>query len=107
MLFWGLQRITALLLFYYLTGHWLIIHYYTHGNITFDKVKERLFSPFWFWFDIFFLLIIIFHALNGLRNIFFDFDPPAGFRNAIIFVLAGLGILLLILGWFILSALLR
>lgn len=74
MISWLLQRVSGLILLFYLLVHFWIIHYGIEGEITFQKVAERLSSPYWKIFDLTFLPFVLYHALNGVYIVFLDFS---------------------------------
>lgn len=54
-----------------------VTHFAQPPPLTFEQVGTRflLASGFWLWFDFLFLLTALFHGLNGLRTIIYDFRP--------------------------------
>src|SRR3954466_14257012 len=74
---WFLQRVTGAALVLLLILHFWVEHFTAevrHGGLTFEVVQRRFFQNRWFVaIDIAFLLIALYHGLNGLRNIIFDF----------------------------------
>ncbi|RKX27807.1 MAG: hypothetical protein DRP46_09570 [Candidatus Zixiibacteriota bacterium] len=75
---WFLQRITGILLAFFLVTH-LNVHHLFHditleGIINFSGVRENLQASLW-WkiYYIVFVPFIVFHALNGLWQIIADF----------------------------------
>ncbi len=82
---WLLQRVSGAALLALLGIHMFVTHFADPPPLTFDKVADRFrFSPnYWPWFDSLFLLIAIFHALNGVRTILYDFRPGPRARFAI------------------------
>ena len=76
---WYLQRITGAMLLILLAAHFWVEHFVTapvrRGDLTYDVVVSRLSNPAWQVIDIAFLLIALYHGLNGLRNIILDYGP--------------------------------
>jgi succinate dehydrogenase cytochrome b556 subunit len=74
---WYLQRITGLALLILLILHFWVEHFTArvrHEGLTFEIVQERFFNNPWFvTIDVAFLIIALYHGLNGIRNIIFDF----------------------------------
>lgn len=71
---WLLQRVTGLLLVFYLFAHLWVLHYANLPNkVAFDEILARLQSPLFLVFDLMLLALVIFHALNGIRVIVIDF----------------------------------
>ncbi len=104
---WFLQRITALLLVIGMSVHFFTFHF-SPGRYTsryYDEIVNRFSSPGWITFHICLLALVIFHGLNGLWEIFMDFQPGKRSRPVmkqslwfIGAVLFGIGIYILI--WF-------
>src|SRR3954452_21056271 len=73
---WYLQRITGAALVVLLVMHFWVEHYAAdvrHGELSFAIVQARMSNPVMQAIDISFLLIALYHGLNGLRNIILDF----------------------------------
>jgi len=74
---WYLQRVTGAALLLLLIMHFWVEHFTAevreHG-LTFDVIQRRFFGNPWFVaVDITFLVVALYHGLNGVRNIIFDF----------------------------------
>ncbi len=81
---WILQRITAVLLFFFLGAHLLVLHYIPENlSINFLGVAARFKSVLYLLIDSGLLAVGLYHALNGVRNVLFDFVVSAGMRRAI------------------------
>src|SRR5947207_15551728 len=94
---WYLQRVTGAALLLLLILHFWVEHFTAdvrQGGLTFESVQRRFFQNRWFVaIDIAFLLVALYHGLNGLRNIIFDFGRrTAPYRIAVtaLLVLVGL-----------------
>jgi len=74
---WYLQRITGALLLLLLVMHFWVEHFMAgpvrKGELSFKVIRERISNPWMQGIDIAFLLIALYHGLNGLRNIILDF----------------------------------
>ncbi|MGH9524852.1 MAG: hypothetical protein ACRD3E_20195 [Terriglobales bacterium] len=74
---WYLQRITGAALVPLLVAHFWVEHYMTatirHGGLSYEVILQRLANPWWQAIDISFLLIALYHGLNGLFGIVLDF----------------------------------
>jgi len=98
---WYLQRITGAALLVLLIMHFWVEHFTaevrTHG-LTFDVIQRRFFGNPWFVaIDITFLIIALYHGLNGVRNIVFDFGRVTRpFRIGVTVALVVLG---LVIAW--------
>jgi succinate dehydrogenase / fumarate reductase, membrane anchor subunit len=75
---WYLQRITGALLIVLLAAHFWVEHFITadlqRGDLTYQAIHERVSNPLWQAIDISFLLVAMYHGLNGLRNIVLDYS---------------------------------
>ena len=94
---WYLQRITGAALLLLLIMHFWVEHFTTevrtHG-LTFEIIQRRFFQNPWFVaIDITFLIIALYHGLNGIRAIIFDFGRVTKpFRIAVTILLVCFGL---------------
>ena len=71
---WFMQRLTAVVLLFFLGAHFWVLHYAMAGErIRVEAAMARLGSPFFIVVDVALLATAIYHALNGLRMVVFDF----------------------------------
>src|SRR4051812_26874684 len=76
-LHWYLQRVTGVALLGLLVLHFWSNHYAAdvrHGDLSFEVVQKRMSNPWMQAIEISFLLIALYHGLNGLRNIILDYS---------------------------------
>lgn len=82
---WYLQRITGGLLLVLLVAHFWVEHFIAEpllrGELTYSAILSRISNPYWQAIDISFLLIALYHGLNGVRNIILDYSK-IGMRGA-------------------------
>ena len=75
---WYLQRITGALLVVLLAAHFWVEHFLSaqlrRGDLTYEAILGRISNPVWQFIDIAFLLVALYHGLNGLRNIVLDYS---------------------------------
>ena len=75
---WYLQRITGALLLILLAAHFWVEHFMSaplrRGDLTYEAILGRIANPYWQAIDIAFLLVALYHGLNGLRNIILDYS---------------------------------
>lgn len=75
---WYAQRVTGGLLLFLLAAHFWVEHFMTaparHGNLTYQLIVARVSNPLWQAIDIGFLVVALYHGLNGLRDIILDYD---------------------------------
>ena len=96
---WILQRVTAVLLFIFLGTHLVVLHYVDENLvINFAGVAARFKSVLYVIVDSGLLAIGLYHALNGLRAVIFDFVASESARRAITYVLLVVGVAFLLWG---------
>lgn len=95
---WFLQRLTGILLVFYLFIHLWVLHYANMGKVTFDEILQRLQSPAFVIFDLTLLALVIFHALNGVRIVLIDFGLSNRAQKAVFWGLMTLGLGLFLFG---------
>lgn len=101
---WILQRITAVLLIFFLGAHLFVLHYVPENlNISFLGVAARFKSVLYIVIDSGLLATALYHGLNGVRNVLFDFVADEGKRRAITVVLFIVGLAFLIWGAYALT----
>lgn len=102
---WVLQRVTAVLLAFFLGTHLAVLHYVDDNLIiTFAGVATRMKSVLYIFVDGGLLIIALYHALNGVRAILFDFGFGAAGRRNIDIVLWVVGVVFALLGLYTLTA---
>jgi succinate dehydrogenase / fumarate reductase membrane anchor subunit len=90
---WILQRITAVLLVFFLGAHLFVLHYVSENmNINFLGVAARFKGLLYVIIDSGLLAVALYHGLNGVRNVLFDFIADESKRRAlnVLFWLVGL-----------------
>jgi succinate dehydrogenase cytochrome b556 subunit len=93
---WYVQRITGAALVILLIAHFWVEHFMSRellrGDLSYNAILGRVSNPVWQAIDISFLLIALYHGLNGLRNIVLDYSAigPRAARSITI-LLAGAG----------------
>lgn len=99
---WFFQRISGLFLVFLLLLHFFLIHFFnidhTTNHISYTEVAKRLATPFWKTIDISFLILALFHAINGLKMIIDDYIHNSQIRILIFTGLTLLSLVLLALG---------
>ena len=102
---WILQRITAVLVFVLLGTHLWVLHYVPSNlTITFAGVAQRMTDVLYFIADSGLLLIALYHGLNGLRAVLFDYITGETARRSITYVLLAVGAAFLLWGEYALAA---
>lgn len=96
---WLIQRVTAALLILFLLAHFWVTHFAIPGEqITFAGVTARLRSLFFIGLDSALLATTLYHGLNGVRNVIFDFNPGPGAKLAISWVIFVIGLVTFVYG---------
>lgn len=91
---WFIQRLTAALLVIFILAHFWVTHFAVPGEeITFKGVTGRLQSPFFLVLDSLLLATAIYHGLNGVRNVVYDFNMNPGIKKTISWLLLIIGII--------------
>ena len=96
---WYLQRLTAILISVGLLTHFWVLHFVIERPVTFEKVQERLLSPSWLAFDLILLVVIIYHAFNGLWNVLTDYNPSPKLRKFYGWLLTAVSFILVYIGY--------
>ncbi len=103
---WVLQRLSGLFLAFFLCLHVVLLHFLRDGAIDAEGVIARLMaSPLMVAFYAAFVVIVIFHGLNGFWGIALDYAPNDGLRRTIKWTLMIVGAIGVLYGLFVLSAL--
>ena len=75
---WWIQRITGAALVVLLAAHFWVEHFMTaelrRGGVSYENVHARIANPVWQFIDVSFLLVALWHGLNGLRGIVLDYS---------------------------------
>ena len=100
---WFLQRITGALLIIWLAVHMAVLHWGGHESQFFFAVTRRLRSGGWVAFDLLFIVLCLYHGLNGVRAILFDVVSGVRQRRAIDGVLWLVGLAMTVIGYYVLT----
>ncbi len=76
---WLLQMLTGLLMILLVTAHFYLTHMTSHDALRYAEVVERVSQPEFKVLYAVLLLVVSFHAFNGLRAILLD--TTAGMRR--------------------------
>lgn len=96
---WLLQRITAVLLLGLLGLHITVLHFVRpDGEITFASVHIRLSTLLYMVVDYSLLGIVLYHGLNGARNVLLDFTFGQRSQRAISMALLLVGLVAFVYG---------
>lgn len=100
---WILQRVTSIGLIVVLLFHMVVLHYIDPSEeITLADTRVRLQSVLFIVVDSFLLAFALFHGLNGVRNVAYDYFPKPRTRKMISYILLVAGLATLVWGAFVL-----
>ncbi len=96
---WLLQRISAAILIVLLFTHFWVGHYANFGApITFAGVQMRLQNTLFLIVDSMLLIAVVFHGLNGVRNILLDYPSLLPRNRSVSLILFLIGVAAIIFG---------
>jgi succinate dehydrogenase/fumarate reductase cytochrome b subunit len=110
---WFLQRVTGAGLIVLLLIHVVVNHYFNiseaekdilPGLVVFSDVADRFKTAGYWVIDIFLLSFVLYHGLNGIRNIALDYGARGAIESAVTAVLLAIGVAAFIFGIFALAA---
>jgi succinate dehydrogenase / fumarate reductase membrane anchor subunit len=70
---WVVQRITGIVLVIVMIGHYILMHYNPESGHTYDAVLVRMQSNWYRVLDLTFIVLGMYHGLNGVWSIFRDY----------------------------------
>jgi succinate dehydrogenase membrane anchor subunit len=70
---WVFQRVTGLILVIVMIGHYILMHYNPSSGHTYDAVLARMQSNWYRVLDLTFVVLGMYHGLNGIWGIFRDY----------------------------------
>lgn len=70
---WVVQRTTGIVLVILLIGHYILMHYNPQSGHTYDAVLARMQSNWYRVLDLTFVVLGMYHGLNGVWSIFRDY----------------------------------
>lgn len=106
-LIWSFQVISGIVLAIILVIHFWVLHYSSGDILTYEIIAKRLSQPWYKFIDTLFLALVLYHGLNGARQIFLDFNLKNRTRQALFIILTILAIVLFLLGFKILNSVIQ
>lgn len=94
---WFIQRLSGFALIIFLMIHFVRMHFFI-GDLTYENVARSLVNPLWKTFDLAFLVLALYHGLNGIWAVVLDYVNSRPWQVAIYSALVFLGLFLLVLG---------
>jgi len=95
---WLFQRLSGVYLLAIIIIHFWFIHYSGTGELTYQNVASRLATPFWKTIDVSFLLLALYHGLNGIWAITQDWIKRDGWRMLIYAIIVVVAFIFGVLG---------
>ncbi len=92
---WFFQRLTGIVLVPVLLVHLLTMHRYHKHGLAWQDVTSLMANPYWKVLEITFLVVALYHGLNGVYSLLQDYVKKPGLRLTLfsLIVLAGLALL--------------
>lgn len=98
MVAWWIQRVTGLLLLFYLFLHVRTVHKLTQGPVAFNEAMASFQHPLFKLLEIALLGTVILHALNGVRITLLDLGVRHERQRQLFWVSLGVGGLVFLAG---------
>ncbi|MCK5075360.1 MAG: succinate dehydrogenase, hydrophobic membrane anchor protein [Calditrichia bacterium] len=95
---WFFQRITGLILFIQLFAHFFIAHNTWDAGHDWQTIVTRLSSPYMRTFYLVFVVLGLYHGLNGVWAVFRDYNMSAMTRKVVFTLIVTAGIFMGMLG---------
>jgi len=91
---WLLNRITGVLITFYLVAHIWVIHNLAHGPESYGRVMQFLSSKVFIFFELGLIGVVIYHMMNGIRIVLVDFGTAAGNHKTVFWIVMAVGVVL-------------
>jgi succinate dehydrogenase / fumarate reductase, cytochrome b subunit len=99
MVAWTIQRVTGILLLFYLFLHVRTVSKLSQGPAAFNQAIATFSSPFFKLLEIGLFGVVVLHALNGIRITLLDLGVAVGKQRQMFWVITvGLGVLVFLAG---------
>lgn len=95
---WFFQRITGIVLVPVLLVHLLTMHRYHEHGLKWQDVTGLMANPYWKVLEITFLVLALYHGLNGVYAILQDYVKSPGLRLTVFSLIILAGLVLLVFG---------
>ncbi len=101
---WLFQRVSGIVLLVVLLVHFGVTHFFPGGDVTYQTVAARVSHPGWKFFNLFFLVLAVFHGMNGSWSILEDYLKKGWLRVTLYSAIVVAGLALLVIGTLIVTA---
>jgi succinate dehydrogenase / fumarate reductase membrane anchor subunit len=95
---WVIQRVTGIALVILMIGHYILMHYNPDSGHTYQAVLNRMSYSWYRIIDVSFLVLGMYHGLNGIWGIFRDYKLKTWQNYTIVSLLLIFGIAFLAWG---------
>ena len=95
---WLIQRVSGIALLIMLLVHFWVTHNTAGGEITYETVMQRLSQPYWKIYNLTFLVLCLYHGLNGGWTILEDYFQKGWLRVTLFGLVLVVGLYLLVQG---------
>ncbi len=95
---WFFQRLTGIVLAPILLVHLFTMHRVHEHGLAFESVTELLSKPYWKVLELTFLVLALYHALNGIYALLQDYVKRPGVRMTLFSLVVLVGLVLLVFG---------
>jgi len=93
---WLLNRVSGILIIFYLAAHVWVTHHLSHGERAYAQVMKVLSSPLFTLLEIGLIGVVLYHLMNGVRIILVDFGKGALTQKRIFWVMMAIGVVLFV-----------
>ncbi len=94
---WLLNRITGVLVTFYLVMHIWVMHHLAHGPESYKKVMDVLGSKIFVFFEICLIGVVLYHMMNGLRIVLIDFGKAVWNQKPLYWAVMAAGVVLYVI----------
>jgi len=94
---WLLNRLTGVLISFYLVLHIWVMHHLAQGEEQYTKVMEFLSSKLFMFFELALMGVVLYHVMNGIRIVLVDLGNAVRHQKMVFWVLMGIGIALYVI----------
>ncbi len=95
---WMMQRVSAVLLIFLAFSHFGIQHFTSDAVSTALTVAQRLNNPLWQGYYVMFIVLALYHGVNGVLGIIHDYAPKPLVRGLAAVILWSLGFVFAVIG---------
>lgn len=93
---WLLNRVTGVLILFYLALHIWVTHHLADGEKSYTAVMKFLSGPLFTLLEIGLVGVVLYHAMNGARIILVDFGKAAWTQKRTFWALMVIGVILFV-----------